>query len=278
MQKQKRFFLQMMGKIVFGTIFVFNMIIVVRKLQEYGGKSRKDLKTCDSRGKTCEDVRAGKPLLYFIYMNMKYLVKTVLVSTLLLCACDKGVDYPITLYASELSRVSEVRLFTSKKEIFDSDVIKTFVGNYEYFELPTTSEIHSLNETISFISADSALFEALTTGFTVKKDANQFLFYSSLLSNAYLGDIVWPLLKYTDELVSVPPTYGFRYLTKEVRVGYGSYRNLEICFFSYVLLKYEDLIATIGRISNEFNEEAINTLQLRDTLAIQEYRVRFIAK
>jgi len=202
-----------------------------------------------------------------------------------LCACDEkeSIDYPITLYAHELSQVSEVRLFANKNEIYDSDVINAFIGsafvnNSEFFKLPTSSEIESSNESISFLSADSVHFGALTTGFTVKKNADQFLFYSPLNSSAYLGDAVWPLLKYTDELISVSPTAGYRYLTREVRVGRGSYRDLEISFFSYMLQKYEDSFGVGGRLSNEFNEDAINTLQLRDTLAIQEFRVRFIAK
>jgi len=213
---------------------------------------------------------------------MRYLTSIVLASTLLLCACDKedNIDYPITLYAHELSKVSDVRLFVNKNEIYDSNVIRTFVGNSEFFKIPTTTEIQSSNESICFLSGDSVLFGTLTTGFTVKKNATQFLFYSPLMVQVNRGDIVRPLLKYTDELVPVPPMVGFDYLTSEVRVGYGSYRNLEISVLSYMLLRNRDSFQQFvsGILFNEFNEEAINTLQLRDTLAIQEYRVRFIAK
>ena len=213
-------------------------------------------------------------------MNVKCLVNTVLVCTLLLCACNKEdhIDYPITLYAHELSQVSDVRLFVNKNEIYDSNVIRAFVSNSERFKLPTTTEIQSSNESISFLSKDSVIFGPLTTGFTVQKNANQFLFYSPISSLAYYGEIVHPLLKYTDELVAMPVHVGFGYLTREVRVGHGSYSNLEISFFSFMLLKHEQSLGVDGRIPNEFNEEVINTLQLRDTLAIQEYRVRYIAK
>ena len=215
-------------------------------------------------------------------MNMKYLVNTMLVCTLLFCACDKedNIDYPITLHAYELSQVSNVRLFVNKNEIYDLNVIKAFVGNSEYFELPTTTEIQSSNESICFLSRDSVLFGTLTTGFTVKKNANQFLFYSPLMVQVNSGDIIRSLLKYTDELVPVPTMVGFNYLTSEVRVGYGSYRNLDISFLSYMLLRNGDSFRQFasGKLFNEFNEEAKSTLQLGDTLTIQEYRVRFIAK
>ena len=213
---------------------------------------------------------------------MRYLVNAVIICTLLLCACDKedNIDYPITLHAHDLSQVSNVRLFVNKNEIYDSNVIRAFVGNSEYFKLPTATEIQSSNESICFLSKDSVLFGTLTTGFTVKKIANQFLFYSPLMVQVNRGDIVRPLLKYTDELLPVPPMVGFDYLTSEVRVGYGSYKNLEISILSYMLLKNRDSFQQFvgGILFNEFNEVAINTLQLRDTLAIQEYRVRFIAK
>ena len=205
-------------------------------------------------------------------MNMRYLISIALAFALLLCACDKednkedNIDYPITLYAHELSKVSDVRLFVNKNEIYDPNVIRTFVGNSEFFKLPTTAEIQSLNESICFLSEDSVLFWTSTTGFTVRKNANQFLFYSPLEVPVNSGDIVRPLLKYTGELVSMPSYAGLNYLTREVRVGYDSYKNLEISFLSYMLSRNgengEDFWREFagGRLLNEFNEEAINTL------------------
>jgi hypothetical protein len=90
-----------------------------------------------------------------------------------------------------------------------------------------------------------------------------------------------PLLKYTDVLIPVSPISGFNYLTSEVRVGYGSYKNLGISFFSYMLSKNKgDAFRqhASGILINEFNEDAINMLQLGDTLAIQAYKVRFVAR
>lgn len=218
-------------------------------------------------------------------MHMRYLVNAVVVCTLLLCACDKEdiVDYPITLYAHELSRVSDVRLFVNKNEIYDSDVIRAFVDDSEYFKLPTATELQSSNERIVFLSKDSVLFGTLTTKFTVKKNGQQFLFYSPFpLPNVdYSGDIIRSFLKYTGELIpAYPPFFGDGYLAKEVRVGHGSYRDLEISFLSYILSRHRDTFqhSVCGRLFNEFNEEAKNTLQLRDTLAIQEYKIRFVAK
>jgi hypothetical protein len=224
-------------------------------------------------------------------MNFKKIINIVLVCTLLLCACGKenDIDFPVTLYAYEISKVSNIRLFVNKQEIYDLNVIKKFVGDSEYFKLPTNEDIQSSDMSIYFLSKDSVLFGTLTTGFTVEKNATQFLFYSSIMNfiNSR-DDMVRPLLKYTDELVPVSPITGYDYITSEVRVGYGSYKNLELCFLSYMRLRkkvynvqdeeHYDIQFNAGRLLNEFNEEAKNIIQERDTLAIQEYRIRFIAK
>jgi len=215
---------------------------------------------------------------------MKYLVNIVLVCTLF-CACEKENDFPITLYALEVSRVSDIRLFVDKKEIYDPDVIRNFVGDSEYFKMPTNEDIRLSNEDICFLSSDSVLFG--TIGFTVRKNANRFLFYSPKIFSGQVQkwDLVSPLLKYTDELIIVPATTGYSFITSEVRVGYGSYKNLELSLLSYMRLRklvYNEEVYgeefVVGSLFNEFNEEAINTLQLGDTLAIRAYCVRFFAK
>ena len=87
-----------------------------------------------------------------------------------------------------------------------------------------------------------------------------------------IGYEMLPLLKYTDELIPVPHSVGFDYLTREIRVGCGSYKNLEISYLSYKLLRSRDSLRQMvsGRLLNEFNEEAVKAIQLQDTLAVQE--------
>ena len=210
-------------------------------------------------------------------MNFRHLFSIVLAFTLL-CACDKGdnSDFPITLYAHEVSQTSDIRLFVNKKEIFDANVIRDFVGDSEYFKLPTRKDMQLSNEGICFLSKDSVLFGTMTAGFTVRKDATQFLFYSRKGEVQVNDDMVSPFLKYTDELIPLPTSLGLSYLTSEVRVGYGSYKNLELSVLSYMQVRKFSFSA--GILLNEFNEESINTQQSGDTLAIREYRVRFVAK
>jgi len=57
-----------------------------------------------------------------------------------------------------------------------------------------------------------------------------------------------------------------------------SYMRLRKRVYNVMDEEHYDIQFVAGRLLNEFNEAAINTLQLGDTLAIQEYRIRFIAK
>ena len=219
-----------------------------------------------------------KPVIYHLAIVM------------LLCSCKKEMafdNFPVTLYASEITRTSDVRLFVGKAQITDNKVIDKFIGSEaEYFERPTDMDVKQSDESIIFHSKDSVTFGTESYKFYVEKNVEQFLFYSSFLSPS--DEQRQMLLKYKDDLVSVPSYSGFTFRTKEVRVGYGSYTNLELCFMAYKLSKntlspWEDNTIILhyeeaGTSLNEFNEKAINTLQPLDTLAVREYRIGFVTK
>ena len=80
-------------------------------------------------------------------------------------------------------------------------------------------------------------------------------------------------MKY-DPPLSIPKG---RYWTKEIRVAYGSYQDIELCYLLYKTSEYTDYSYSLmrGKVLNEFNPEVVSSLGVRDTLAIQEYRIRF---
>ncbi|MDR3339892.1 MAG: hypothetical protein LBT25_07375 [Candidatus Symbiothrix sp.] len=200
-----------------------------------------------------------------------------------LSSCEKNdslaENFPITLYASEITQIAEIKMWVDKKEINDNEKKLKFIENANCFNL--SNRVEEAGASIIFLSKDSVVFGSNTFGFTVQKQDNQFLFYSPLDVIVTNGDIVHPLLKYTDEL---KPIYEERYITREIRVAYGSYANLELCFLAYKLAKnteYDGInmgLLASGTLMNEFNNDAINSLQATDTLAIQEYKIRFTAK
>jgi len=209
---------------------------------------------------------------------MKYLNYSLTI-IMLLCSCKKEKeDFPIILYAREISQVSDVRLFVDKSEVTDKTIIDKFISDVDLFTLPYHIDLS--DGIIHFHSKDSATFWTETQRFYVQKEVQQFLFYSDFITGLL---VMRPFFMYTSELIPVAPITGYSHMTKEVRVGYGSYTDMEMCFVAYKLKKPVNIpddvyILQWGTFVNEFNEEGINTLQPLDTLAIMEYKIRFVAK
>ena len=213
---------------------------------------------------------------------------------ILLYSCKKNVEFfdswkkdpnfPVTLYADKITYTSDVKMYIGQNKITDKNTIDKFIGNDTNFEPLNNDDISTSDLTIHFHSKDSAICTILgieLSDYSVQKEANQFLFYSSLYATYEGGQIIRQFIKHTSELIQGPwswSLYSYLYFTKEVRVGYGSYTNLEMCFLIYKISKNYDYSYSRARgiVLNEFNEEAINTLQLSDTLAVQEFRIRFV--
>ena len=56
--------------------------------------------------------------------NWKFLLLLSIGSLSLICiSCEKEeeIEFPITLYGSEVVKVSNIRMFTNKEEIYDTD-------------------------------------------------------------------------------------------------------------------------------------------------------------
>jgi hypothetical protein len=77
--------------------------------------------------------------------------------------------------------------------------------------------------------------------------------------------------------MAIPTASGTSYVRTEIRVGYGSYRDLHLSLFAYKLTKInqDGYGRYSGIIFNEFNSDYINSLDVNDTLAVQEFIVRF---
>jgi hypothetical protein len=227
---------------------------------------------------------------------MKNLIYSFAIIATFLCSCEKAeVVEPeiqnITLRAKEITKISDVKLFAGTTQIQEKKKINKFISDAECFVLPTNIRsiddviIGSIDDVLVFNSKDSATFGTDPWWcYSVQKNANRFLFYS--FQNIFFSQIkivcLHPLIKYTAELIPIPPVTIFSHVSKDVKVGYGSYTDMEICFVAFKIVKQNSLgyayIGGWGTFLNEFNEEAIKTLQPSDTLAIKEYRIRFVAK
>jgi len=211
--------------------------------------------------------------------KMKKLIYNLVIIVIFLYSCEKEEkfsDFPVTLYENKITHISNVRLFVGKTKISDKETIDKFIKDEEWFQVP--NDVEPDYDEIYFYSEDSV--KIYTQSFSVRKKDKQFLFYSSrFIQTIGSQDIIRSLMKYTSELlIPIPSPSGDLYATNEVRVGYGSYTNLEMCFVAYKIRKWGgNWYSGAGTFINEFNEEAINTLQPLDTLAIMEYRIKFTA-
>jgi hypothetical protein len=216
-------------------------------------------------------------------LHFAFFVITFLTSVLYSCEqeTEEVVSFPITLYASEISEVNDIRLFVKDKEVFDIATINHFIDDDFRFD-PNSIRLTEA-DTMVFNSMDSVTFESNHQKHSVHKTADQFLFYSADYMMFVVKQISF--LKHRSDQIIVPLSSGYQYAEKEVMVGYGSFTNFELCLLMYKLHEYSyadnQLVHrafSAGHISNEFNEDFIPELGITDTLAIREIKIRFVRK
>lgn len=210
---------------------------------------------------------------------MKALLTALIIVFALISSCkkEKKVNFPQELYATKISVKTQFRLYTNTGEITNSDVKNRFKTNPDFYSLE--NQQITPNEKMTFLSQDTAIFGTSTIKFSISKSENQFLFYSPNIVQGSSNNLINDILKYTATRIQVPPFNNFDYLTKEVRVANGNYKNLNFSVLSYFLRSnHGSSSRQSGYLFNEFNENALSKLRVNDTLAIQEYTINFKAK
>ena len=96
--------------------------------------------------------------------NWKFLLLLSIGSLSLICiSCEKEeeIEFPITLYGSEVVKVSNIRMFTNKEEIYDTDKIMQFAysSNVVLPGIPDNMDIKNSLTPICFCSEDSVRFK-----------------------------------------------------------------------------------------------------------------------
>ena len=93
------------------------------------------------------------------------------------CEKEDEVDFPVTLYGSEVVKVSNIRMFTNKEEIYDTDKIMQFAysSNVVLPGIPDNMDIKNSLTPICFCSEDSVRFKDDPFVYDVEKNGSQFL-------------------------------------------------------------------------------------------------------
>ena len=135
--------------------------------------------------------------------NWKFLLLLSIGSLSLICiSCEKEeeIEFPITLYGSEVVKVSNIRMFTNKEEIYDTDKIMQFAysSNVVLPGIPDNMDIKNSLIPIYFCSEDSVRFKDDPFVYDVEKNGRQFLFSSrsGFLFEGDVNSIYSKMLKY----------------------------------------------------------------------------------
>ncbi|AGA76809.1 hypothetical protein [Echinicola vietnamensis] len=205
-----------------------------------------------------------------------------------LCSCDKEEevpDYPVTMTFDTIAATSDMRVYAGVKLLdtrTDSAVIAEFLDRYysigstfynSRFEEPGMN--YGAGAQITFF-ADGRIRYA--TEITEMKREYDAIIMKSTVTN-----------EVEDSPLVATEFYKFPYdISKNGRydvhhIMYGDERSaLDVTLLYYKLVRYNKdnklMSVDFGTSHNEFNEDFLDTLTDRDTLALKSYRLKYSVK
>ncbi|WP_207535637.1 hypothetical protein [Desertivirga arenae] len=211
-------------------------------------------------------------------MNFKLITLPLITILFISSSCKKtqeepAIEYPFTLENATVEKKSEIQIYTNKQEIKDQAKANKFVEASQLFNLHLQENRFG---SLTVLSPDSVFFNYPDNLYTYENKDGKFFFYSTFLFE--LGDgapVSAALLKYKEPQINTAQGL----MGKEIRVAKGTIKNLDFSCIAYKLSKNKldsngRLVSSIeeeGVVYNEFNEEFINSLGDRDTLAVQRF-------
>lgn len=207
-----------------------------------------------------------------------------------LCGCfascekvgeQQSVFFPQTLYANQINKITEVRLFTKDKEIIDADIIANFIKNETNFNLQ--NQPINTNEEINFLSKSLAQFGNPKQAYDVNGDfafrKTDFIFSSQKQITINPQDLAYILLKFKEPPIATGVAPNITYTTKDFKVAYGSYLDLDLSVLSYKIKQSTGTQTGIAyNLPITIDKNALAQLQITDTLALQYFTYNFKAR
>ncbi|TAH02754.1 MAG: hypothetical protein EAZ15_04640 [Sphingobacteriales bacterium] len=208
-----------------------------------------------------------------------------------LCGCfascekvgeQQSVFFPQTLYANQINKITEVRLFTQGKEITDADIITNFIKDETNFNLQ--NQAINTNEEIFFLSKSLAQFGNPKQTYDLNSDFSNrktdFIFSSQKLITVNPQSLTYLLLKFKEPPIATGVAPNITYTTKDFKVAYGNYLDLDLSALSYKI-KQGNSTPQIGIAYNlpiTIDTKALDQLQITDTVALQYFTYNFKAR
>ncbi len=209
---------------------------------------------------------------------------------LALCGCftsckkegeQKSVFFSQTLYATQPSKITEVRLFTQTGEIIDTAIINKFIKNENVFNLQ--NQAINTDEQMTFVTKSLANFGNPQQAYDLNSDfANrktEFIFYSQKQNPVNPQDLAFLLLKIKAPVVTTGVAPNITHTTKDVRIANGNYLDLNFSVLSYKIK--QNTGTQTGTTYNQpvnIDAKALAQLQITDTLALQYFIINYKIK
>ncbi|TAE41857.1 MAG: hypothetical protein EAY66_01205 [Sphingobacteriales bacterium] len=194
---------------------------------------------------------------------------------------QKYVYFPETLYLTQITNLTPVRLFTKNREITNADTITRFIKNETNFNLQ--NQAIDASETMVFESKSLAQLGNPKQAYNLNSDfattKTEFIFFSQKQYPVNPQDLAFLLLKFKAPLIANGVAPNITYTTKDVRVANGNYLDLNFGALSY---KIKQLNGTqSGTTYNQpinIDAKALVQLQTTDTLALQYFIYNYKVK
>lgn len=196
--------------------------------------------------------------------------------------------FPVQLSFDQLSPVSDMRFFVGGIELnagSNQQNLQSFLQRKYSTNTGTGTIHHQSNFTepdannyknTSFTYNSNEQIKYVVDIIEIKRQNNITILKSKVTNPVGLDPIVKSeLFKYKFDINS-NGTYNYQYVVNEAD------QSLDVSLVYYKLVRYnekgerEDL--AFGKVHNQFNELFVKTLGARDTLAIKEYRLKYVAK
>ena len=214
--------------------------------------------------------------LFPLFVVMLFILPDTIVS------CKKKdnqdqVTFPQTVYASDLANRTAIRMFIKGTEITDTAVIHKYIGDAKYFNQNGMDSSYY----ISFVSSDSATIAGYTHKFSYTLNGDLFLIYSrdfyEIDPMDHLSVLADTIQKYKTKKIPVPHgTNLATYIRYAIWVAHGTYNNLLLSIIAYKISTWGAY--QMGTLPNEFFEGTLSALRTGDTVAVQSYSIRMVAR
>lgn len=202
---------------------------------------------------------------------------------------DKVSEYPVVMSFDNINPLYDTKMYTDGGVMISEEYNKKVFTNFldRNYTIYSSESIISYNSTfrdprdynyygdvdLIFYSPDDIVFAVDIID--VKREEGVMILKSSIKNEVKDMPIVMSeLFKYKYYIKD--KYYNYQYILR------GDNKSVDVSLFSYKLIRYDEngelKSVSVGCDHNEFNESFVSTLTKFDTLAVREYKMRYLAK